>query len=120
MSGIYIHGMEMPKNCFLCKLSYLAGERLYCNVTHEEVLRAKIAPECPLVAVPDHGRLVDADVVEKEIERYEKISGYPVGEEPKEFTGDDGLETVRYTAWMARCFIAEQNAPTIIPAEEGE
>ena len=59
MSGIYIRGMEMPKNCFLCKLSYLAGERLYCNVTYEEVLRAKIAQECPLISVPDHHDLID-------------------------------------------------------------
>ena len=46
--SILIKDMKMPRNCFLCPLSVMNGERLYCEVTREEVLRAKIAPECPL------------------------------------------------------------------------
>ena len=46
--SVLIKGMEMPKDCFMCYLSRLNGERLFCNVTGEEVLRYKIAPECPM------------------------------------------------------------------------
>ena len=62
--SVYIKGMEMPKTCFLCKLSYMTGERLFCYLTKEEVLRGKIAPECPIIPVPDHGRLIDADALD--------------------------------------------------------
>lgn len=127
MSDILIKNVEMPKNCEECPFF----DDIYTRMDDDDTYRCdligglsywqyagKAEKDCPLIELPPHGRLIDADVVEKEIERYEKISGYPVGEEPKEFTGDDGWETVRYTAWMARFFIAEQNAPTIIPADE--
>ena len=51
--SVLIKGMEMPKNCFMCYLSRLNGERLFCNVTDEEVLRYKIAPECPMTEVTE-------------------------------------------------------------------
>ena len=59
MPDILIRGMEMPHNCFQCPLSVLKGERLFCKVTKEEVLRAKLAPECPLHELPPHGDLID-------------------------------------------------------------
>ena len=61
--SILIKGMEMPTNCFLCPLSVLNGERLFCEVTKDEVLRAKRSSDCPLVPVPPHGRLIDADAL---------------------------------------------------------
>ena len=59
--SVLIKNMKMPTNCFLCPLSVLDGERLYCEVTKDEVLRAKKTSGCPLVEVPTpHGRLIDA------------------------------------------------------------
>jgi len=52
--SVVIKNMEMPPNCFLCNLSYMKGERLFCSVTREEVIRAKRAIECPLVELPPH------------------------------------------------------------------
>ena len=46
--SVLIKGMKMPSCCMNCHLSVLNGERLWCKITREEVLRAKIAPECPL------------------------------------------------------------------------
>lgn len=48
--SILIKGMEMPKNCWECPF-----ERC--------VLRTLVDrhPDCPLVEVPPHGRLIDAD-----------------------------------------------------------
>ena len=59
MSGIYIHGMEMPKSCSRCVLfdEGSNGDPDWCNVMHQ-------VPEyetCPLVPITPHGRLIDAD-----------------------------------------------------------
>ena len=44
------------------------GERLVCEVTRDEVLRWKIDFNCPIVELPaQHGRLIDADELAKEI-----------------------------------------------------
>lgn len=64
--SVLIKGMEMPKSCWLCTLSQLyekPREMLVCQITHEEVLRNKIDGNCPLVQVPPHGRLIDADAL---------------------------------------------------------
>ena len=101
MSGIYIKGMEMPKNCLLCQLSVLyekPREALFCRILKEEVLRNKIDGSCPLVAVPDHGRLIDADAIDY----------------------DDYWWNRKYSAkecQQAERMVEEQ--PTIIPADKG-
>lgn len=98
---ILIKGMDMPKTCFMCKLSYLQGERLYCYVTKEEVLRGKIAPDCPLIEVPTpHGRLIDADAF------YELLDG------GYDLDFDEVPETKRELLRMIT------DAPTFIEAED--
>ncbi len=92
--SILIKGMEMPPDCFRCKLSFMSGERLFCSaMKNEEVLRAKIDPNCPLIEIPPHGRLIDADALKLDLTRFY-----------------DGEVT-------AKRLIDEQS--TIIPAEEG-
>ena len=49
--SILIHDMEMPKNCIECH----ARCRLYLNG------RKFRHPDCPLIELPPHGRLIDAD-----------------------------------------------------------
>ena len=65
--SIIIKGMKMPPNCFLCPLSVLNGERLFCEVTKDEVVRSKIPSDCPLAELPPHGRLIieDGEVIEE-------------------------------------------------------
>ena len=96
--SILIKGMEMPANCFLCPLSVLNGERLFCEVTKEEVIRAKRSSCCPLVPVPPHGRLGDLDA----LMQHEVL-----------LLRDGGRLPIIYASYV-------RNAPTIIPAEEGE
>ena len=65
--SILIRDMEMPKNCWLCPLSVLyekPREMLRCKLTKEEVLRYKIDSKCPLIELPPHGRLIDADAID--------------------------------------------------------
>lgn len=82
MSGIYIPGMKMPISCWDCFL------RKDCD---EIIIWSKRRPsKCPLIAVPDHGDLIDRDMVLK-----------------KAWDVETFVDAVKY-------------APTIIPAEEGE
>lgn len=63
MSGIYISGMEMPQNCFVCQFRigrfcpFIDGWKN--NVEKYEADNRH--PFCPLVPVPPHGDLVDKD-----------------------------------------------------------
>ena len=74
--SVLIKGMEMPTNCFLCPLSVLNGERLFCEVTKDEVIRAKRSSCCPLCLVPPHGRLIDADATYDSIAEVEHAGNY--------------------------------------------
>ena len=106
--SILIKGMEMPNSCRDCPIS---GE-WYCNALpsipawHKEYV-ASIEDQtrmdrCPLVPVPPHGRLIDADAL---------------------------LSQYKGNIWTAKTDYAEglrdvandiKNAPTIIEAEEEE
>lgn len=68
--GVYLPNVDMPKNCFDCKLCY---DAFYCKVLEigfyddrdKEYRQEGFDPEtarlqgCPLVSVPAHGDLVD-------------------------------------------------------------
>ena len=45
--SVLIRGIEMPKNCFTCRFKNL-------EICYEG---------CPLIEVPPHGRLIDADAL---------------------------------------------------------
>ena len=79
MSGVYVKGMAMPESCRKCKLMMNCDEcegwKCYClplskTIGYLEkfrdepyVLTDKRHEDCPLVPVPDHGRLIDADAI---------------------------------------------------------
>lgn len=100
MSGVYIPGMEMPKDCDECWTKYHG----FGWVEHDEewgTFYCKAGKgfcsdprtKCPLVPVPAHGRLIDADRLG--------------------FAMMDAANTDQALAMV-------DDAPTIIPAEEGE
>jgi hypothetical protein len=99
--SVLIKGMEMPTNCFLCPLSVLNGKRLFCEVTKDEVLRERTPRYCPLVPVPPHGRLIDADALYREI----KAECNPYGKPSIGY--DDGLKVLGIIG----------STPPVIPAE---
>ena len=67
--GVYIKGMEMPSKCIECRLMRRCGKDdldyicMPARVYIEDLTNAyKSRPEyCPLVTIPPHGRLIDAD-----------------------------------------------------------
>lgn len=74
MSGIYIPGMEMPDRCFSCPLCNIepngessCAKSLGPVIEYKEIdveTAIDTRPDwCPLVPVPAHGRLIDADAL---------------------------------------------------------
>lgn len=99
MMGVYINGMEMPESCEGCRFS-IDG---FCYAYGAPNIAAQRGLErtnyCPLIPVPPHGRLIDADALEYHADNVRD----PMGRTEK---------TVMWKKIEA--------APTIIEAEEGE
>ena len=105
--SILIEGMEMPKNCWECRM--VDTEFSFCHAMDSYpkddgghyIHNAEIPDWCPLVSIPPHGDLIDRyDLKHKNI-----TIDYGLWDD----TFDDGL-----------LFVTDliDNAPTIIPAEE--
>ena len=69
--SILIKGMEMPKDCPYCPLAHwnFKNEFTGCEIVKKyfstEEMYADGKPDfCPLVEIPPHGRLIDADALE--------------------------------------------------------
>ena len=108
--GVYIKGMEIPKSCLDCKVHYVWGSgRPQCLINGEFIddpnaYKQKRLEECPLIPVPDHGRLIDADAL----------------------TREQGFHDYKYVSGLVYVSVCEvvgliNAAPAIIPADrEGE
>lgn len=103
MSDLLIRGMEMPETCFKCKLSRMTPSIYAWCILTEKCYPADQPPpvECPLIPVPPHGRLIDADAL--------LSKDYQVYNEYGDVIGRRHLSVYDI-----------QEAPTIIQAEEGE
>lgn len=72
--SIIIKYMEMPKSCYTCRLLY-EGVTNNCSplclaggfLIDEEEMIDMTDKRCPLVEVPPHGRLIDADELKNDI-----------------------------------------------------
>lgn len=104
--SLLIKGMEMPISCWECHFGH--GDTGVCVVDFKNHGDWNEPQNCPLVPVPPHGRLIDADALIIALETQD-YSGAP-----------DTLE--KWTPMdMTKAEIADiRNAPTILPAEEGE
>ena len=103
--SILIKGMETPTRCGECKAfvcyKQWAGDRgdCFCGITKSDCKAGAQNADCPLVPVPPHGRLIDADAVMNSV------------------TDEKGVYVSKFAAVIGEAVDA---APTIIPAEEGE
>lgn len=71
MADIIVKGMDMPKTCCDCPLTYYSDQEgdLCCIFSDVVCLCIGRQGDCPLVAIPEgHGRLGDLDALEKELE----------------------------------------------------
>lgn len=88
--------IEMPKSCAKCKLFGEYGCP-FIGAVGNALTRGERNEDCPLVPIPEHGRLIDRDAISLEDGPYEC---------------DERCE------WMLEQYL---DAPTVIPAsEEGD
>lgn len=111
--SILIKGMKIPERCSECDFLWYSqiNQTGKCGVNEalfDGYMKAR-SPNCPMSELPHHGRLIDADAL-KEKQMYDADL----------FKGAHGLmeKARRDEALNAVANIV--NAPTIIPAEEGE
>lgn len=115
--SVLIKGMEMPTSCSVCPM--LEGDRMdgLCHaaskwldddehwtwyVYSEGDIDNSKPCNCPLISVPPHGRLIDADAL-----NYNMLY-------KEDWIAGTGVEAP--AIWKKDV----ESAPTIIPAEEGE
>ncbi len=96
--SVLTKGMDMPENCWDCPC--LNGEDGYCQLRKEYVY-GDVPRSCPLVPVPPHGRLIDADALNAKF----KEMGL----------GDNSLVERLFADGV---YAVIDNAPTVIEAEE--
>jgi len=86
--SILIKGMEMPQSCWRCPLCLTVDPDTYrCIPTGQDFESTfdaidHIVLSCPLVEVPPHGRLIDADALMKDGWKLFKQVGSSVHEMP--------------------------------------
>ena len=108
--SILIKGMEMPKNCHECAF----GKYEVCGINAAIEGDNTVTNSCPLIEVPPHGRLIDADALTDANESTEWYHQAP----NKEMV--HGANSAEHQAWYKEqdIYSAIDNAPTIIPASE--
>lgn len=103
--SVLIKGMKMPENCHECEFvdilptcpcNKMADDDFWNNVS----LAVEGHTDCPIIGVPPHGRLIDAD---------ELKTKYFCGENVEH-------DKIRVTVDNVLHFI--DNAPTVIPADK--
>ena len=72
MADLIIKGMEMPTSCYYCPFmdgswGYSPPHKARCVITGKDMPVVERGVQnnqaCPLVPVPPHGRLIDADIL---------------------------------------------------------
>lgn len=117
--SVLVKGMEMPENCKKCRCSWFDFTRLYCEADGKpwglEVTEYADGrhPNCPLIEVPPHRRLIDADEL---LERFNVLQKQKdmYGREVSSCFEDSGSLCTEW--WCVEEIVA--NAPTVIPAEK--
>lgn len=91
MSDILIKRMEMPDCCNTCpccqRVLACRYSGSYCGATGREIVnQGEINENCPLIEVPKHGRLIDADALMKDgwclHKQVMRMGGYAIHEMP--------------------------------------
>lgn len=114
--SILIKDMAMPKSCYRCPFF---TQVYYLNKNDEADILSKCKrtgeftwesvdgylPNCPLVHVPEHGRLIDADAL---MAHFEKIADIEWNKKAAPISWSYAFEDVMDDI---------ENAPTIIPAD---
>ena len=112
MIGVYIKGMTMPTRCGHCNMCFKAPIATYtCCITGANIDNlGEMMEDCPLVPVPPHGRLIDAD--ELITDRLEF--------EARQYTVRDEFDKGRLAGWNDVIRAIRWYVPTIISTEKNK
>lgn len=116
--SIYIKGLQMPQTCRECPLeqpndSYncaINGKSYSWGLTHRP-------HDCPLIEVPPHGRLINADALrasfKESIDECHKWANEVEG-------GEMYARVSQSLGTFVECALRVKAAPTVIPADPAE
>lgn len=114
--SILIKGMEKPEECYCCPCSTINmnGRWGKCNLLGRDYAGDphKIYDDCPLVEIPPHGRLIDADALKTKLNN---IHDFLLGD--CEFSELAMSDKARIDE-LINCIAEVVNAPTVIESEE--
>ena len=109
--SVYIKGFKFPDNCWQCPMvgGYELSDEvktrystLHCRLLKCKTPAGEKPKNCPLIPVPDHGRLIDADKADSRFTPdFTELSDFQCG-------------------WNAAMKRVCEDAPTIIEAEEAD
>lgn len=85
--SVLIKGLNMPKSCGECIFEIFGG----CHINLNTEPKNKLTHSCPLIEIPDHGDLIDRDILLSKVQKWYW----------------EALETVR-------------RMPPVVPAERGK
>lgn len=113
MSDLLIKGMEMPRGCATCQYCDRAWNKPKCKAKSvqgrfmEQRLNLDRTRQkwCPLIPVPPHGRLIDADALMLKIQEYIEEYGEDVD--------DRGWHNLKWCA-MKEAEMAINDAETVL------
>lgn len=115
--GVYIKGIEMPTDCIFCPMFH--GAWTMCSVLNKTTGVRGRPDDCPLVPVPPHGRLIDADALTETMDGIWDCNDLYF--QPNDRICDPvDCKGCKWRETMDCCKRMVKHAPTIIPAEEGE
>ena len=119
--SVLIKGLAMPQNCVECPLNYDG----YCGGVKEEggeidriEWRKNRMGFCPLIQLPDHGDLVDAQMLDADLR---KMIGRAMKKAEAEGCEDESYFVGRASAFVdARRLLNDWKRAVVIPAERNE
>lgn len=120
--GIYIKGMAMPTKCTVCPFVRDIGDYTFvgCKLNVGFAINRAFPYRhnyCPLVHVPPHGRLIDADALRQSL----KESIDECHKWADEVEGREMYARVSQSlGTFVECSLRVKAAPTIIPASGGQ
>jgi len=121
--SILIKGVEMPKCCGECYVGFCKQIGCELSIGFDDYNKSR-HHNCPLVPVPPHGRLIDADALPIDIE-WEDILDAPTVIETEEERNmnlydktcnqkiKDGCESICWTCIHLKVCFAKDNQPCI-------
>lgn len=127
--SVLIKGMNMPQDCYDCRFMDFSGDYPYCVATETQKgytyisrMHTERMDSCPLVELPPHGRLIDADALTDDLEFDVRNDEQIIDELKKDLP--DGFIDIRIATTQddkdikQNCIELIKATKTIIEAEE--